>query len=82
MSENGVKLALKKARDTAPDKTPHRTIAELLATHGPPISAEAIYGFEKTGWFPPERAKVIAEHLGLPLEKLVNPRFRPLLGAR
>ena len=82
MSENGVRLALNKARAAAPDKTPHRTIAELLSGNGPPITMEAIYGFEKKGYFPPDRARIIADTYDIPLEKLVNPRFGSLLDAR
>ena len=82
MSENGVKLALDKARAAAPDKTPHRTIAELLSGNGAPITMEAIYGFENKGYFPPDRARIIAEAYDIPIEKLINPRFGPLLDAR
>lgn len=80
-TENGVTLVLKAARAEQPDRTPHRTVAELLASKGPPITTEAIYGFEKKGYFPPDRAKVLAEEYGLPIEKLINPRFGNLLNA-
>ena len=79
MSENGVKLALTAAKAAAPDAFPHRTIAELLAKHGPPISVNAIYGFEAKGYFPPDRARIIAAEYDLPIEKLVNPKFGSLL---
>jgi hypothetical protein len=82
MSENGVTLAIMAARAAAPDKTPQRTIAELLSGKGAPITMEAIYGFEKKGYFPPDRAKVIAEVYDIPIEKLINPRFGSLLDAR
>jgi hypothetical protein len=82
MSENGVKLAIAAAKAAQPTRTPHNVIADLLSRHGAPITANAIYNFEAKGYFPPDRAKVIAEEYSIPLEKLINPRFGSLLDAR
>lgn len=82
MSENGVKLALDAARRVNPDKSPHITLQELLSSNGDQLTLPAIYRFESKGYFPPDRAKVIAETYNIPVEKLINPRFGSLLDAR
>lgn len=82
MSENGVKLALAAAKKASPDKSPYQTICDLLTNQGPPLTLPAIYNFETKGYFPPDRAKIIAETYDIPVHKLVNPRFGSLLDAR
>ena len=79
MSENGVTLVVNACRKKYPDAVPHRKIAELLSAEGAPITNNAIYGFEQKGYFPPDRAKWLAEHFELPVEKLINPRFGSLI---
>ncbi len=84
MSENGVTLALDYVRKFAnppPPMSPHRIIALLLSNTGAPIKETAIYNFEKKGFFPHDRALVISEHYGIPLEKLVSPTVRRIIAA-
>lgn len=82
MSENGVQLALAAAKKAEPDRSPYQSICDLLNKTGDVLTLPAIYNFEKKGYFPPERARIIAEAFDIPVHKLVNPRFGSLLDAR
>jgi hypothetical protein len=71
--KNGVDLALDKAGG-GPEA--FKRIADLFE---PPISVPAIYKFRRQGWFPFDRAKVVAQAYGLPLADLVRADIREAL---
>jgi len=78
MEENGVNRALRAAGNG--DITPEsfKKIADLLGD----VSVEFIYNAKRKGYFPPERARVIADAYGIPLIDLVSPKNRALLQTR
>lgn len=74
---NGVDLALEKAsNDGTVNPEAYKTLAELF---DPPLTVPAIYRFRRKGWFPLERAKVVAEKYDLPLSDLVRADIREAL---
>jgi len=68
---NGVDIALD-AAGGGPEA--YKRLAELLD-----ITLPAIYRFRRKGWFPLERAKIVAEKYNLPLSDLVRGDIREAL---
>lgn len=70
---NGVDLALEKAGG-GPEA--YKTLA---AVFDPPLTVPAIYRFRRKGWFPLERARIVAERYDLSLHDLVRDDIREAL---
>lgn len=81
MADNGVTLALDAARAKYPDENPYTTVQQALTApkDADPITVNAIYNFEKKGYFPPDRARVLADTFELKYEDLISPRLRKIL---
>lgn len=73
--KQGVDQALKKASGNG-EVTPesYKKIAELLG-----VRVQFIYTCRRKGFFPPERARVVADAYGVPLAQLVSPQVAALL---
>lgn len=54
----------------------YKKIAALLGTH-----LNFVYLSKRRGYFPPERARIIADAYGIPLVDLVSAKLRPLLNS-
>lgn len=77
---NGVDLAIEKLTGNDPSpQARHKATQELADMFDPPITVPAIYKFRRQGWFPMDRAKVVAERLDLPLADLVRNDIREAL---
>jgi hypothetical protein len=74
---SGIDKALEAAGGGTLSPDSYKKIAELLGT-----STEFIYNCRRKGWFPPERARVVANAYGVPLADLVSPTNRALLNAQ
>lgn len=77
---NGVDIALQKLSDGKPLTAENRgraatKLAEMLDN----ISVPAIYKFRRQGYFPLDRAKVVAAELSIPLADLVRDDVREAL---
>lgn len=75
---NGVKLAIEAAgsgRKLAEDMDPP------AGSERRGVSMQALYAWQRQGYFPLERAKEVAERYGLPLRELVPPDVREAMDA-
>jgi hypothetical protein len=55
----------------------YKALATLLGG----VSVQFIYLSQRRGYFPPERARIVADTYGIPLVDLVSARVRPLLNS-
>lgn len=77
---NGVDLAITKiAGDDVSPQARHKATQQLAEMFDPPITVPAIYKFRRQGWFPIDRAKVVADRLEIPLADLVREDIREAL---
>lgn len=75
--QRGVDQALLRAGGTSeitPDS--YKKIAELLN-----VKVQFIYTCRRKGFFPPDRARVVADAYGVPLAHIVSPQVAALLNS-